>query len=92
MGADPATNGITIELASNTTGDLLVDDFLLGPMTRVDGAWVAIVGGATPFVLRDVFTVTDTSTDTGIIQTQFAKSLGYYLPHLSSSNTWADPT
>lgn len=92
VGADPATNGITIELANRTVGTLLIDDFVLGQYAPMDGAWIAIVGGATPFVLRDQFTFTDTSTDTGIIQTQLAKAYRTYLPHLAAANTWADPT
>lgn len=92
VGADPATNGITISIDSRTTGYTLVDDLIVGPYVQVDGAWVAIIGGATPFVRRDVFTATDTSTDTGIIQTQFAKQLGFYLPHTTPTPTWSEPT
>lgn len=85
-------NFVKIALSSRTTGTLLIDDFLLGQYSPVDGAWVAIVGGATPFLRGDYFTVTDTSTDTGIIQTQLARCGLGYLPHLSSSNTWSEPT
>lgn len=83
---------IKIELASRTTGTLLIDDLIIGPYTPVDGAWVAIVGGATPFIQRDVFTATDTSSDTGIVQTQLARAYGFYLPHTSGTPSWTEPT
>jgi hypothetical protein len=88
----PTDANIKIELSGRTTGTLLIDDFILGPYTGLDGAWVAIVGGATPFLQRDVFTVTDTSSDTGIIQTQLARAYGFYLPHTSGSPTWSEPS
>lgn len=83
---------VKISLDSRTTGTLLIDDFIIGPYTQVNGAWVAIVGGATPFLLRDVFTVTDTANDVGVLQTIFARRYGQYLPHHASTVTWADPT
>jgi hypothetical protein len=92
VGSDPTTNGITLEWSDRTGGTLYIDDFLLGPYQNLDGAWIAAVGAATPFVLRDVFTFTDTSTDTGIVQTQLAKAYHFYLPHASSGNTWTEPT
>ena len=83
---------VKIELSSRTTGTLLIDDLIVGPYTRVDGAWVAMVGGATPFLKGDLFTVTDTCADTGIVQTWLARTFGIYLPHTSGSPTWAEPT
>jgi len=87
-----ATAAVTISLDSRTTGTLLIDDFLIGPMAPVDGAYVAIVGGATPFLQRDKFTVTDSSADTGIVQTFLARRYGRYLPYTSGSPTWVEPT
>lgn len=83
---------VKVQLTGRTTGTLLVDDLIIGPYTPVDGAWVAMVGGATPFLLRDYFTATDTTSDTGLIQTVLARTSGLYLPHTSGSPTWADPT
>ncbi len=83
---------VTISLTGRTTGTLLIDDFTIGPYTQVDGCWVAIVGGATPFLLRDFFTIVDTSADTGIIQTFLARRYGQYLPSTSGSPTWTEPT
>jgi len=83
---------VKISLDSRTTGTLLVDDFIIGPWTPVDGAWWSIVGGTTPFLVRDYFTGTDTSSDTGIVQTVLARVYGRYLPHTSGSPTWTEPT
>ncbi len=83
---------VKIQLLSRTTGTLLVDDLIIGPYAQVDGAWVALVSGQTPFLQRDTFTATDTSSDTGLIQTVLARTQGLYLPHTSGSPTWADPT
>jgi len=89
--ATPSDAAIKIELESRTTGTLLIDDLIFGPYAPVDGAWVALVGGTTPFLKDDIFTVTDTSPDTGLIQTIFARRFGRYLPHTSGAATWADP-
>jgi len=83
---------VTISLTGRSTGTLLIDDFTIGPYTQVDGCWVAIVGGATPFLLRDKFTITDSSADTGIVQTILARRYGQYLPSTSGSPTWTEPT
>lgn len=85
---------VKLELSGNTTGDLLVDDLVIGAYTPLEtawGSWVAIVGGSTPFLRDDLFTVTDTCSEGGIIQRWMARTYGMYFPH-SGSPTWADPS
>lgn len=83
---------VKIQLTGRTIGTLLVDDLIIGPYAQVDGAWIALVGGQTPFLRLDTFSATDTSSDTGLIQTVLARTQGLYLPHTAGSPSWADPT
>lgn len=89
---------VKVELASNTTGDLLIDDLVIGPYTRLadnpgpGSTWVAMIGGATPFLRGDYFTATDTNTGAGIISEWLARIYGEYLPTVTSSPSWAEPT
>jgi len=89
-----------IKIVWTGSGQLYVDEALLVPMTRFDGHWYAIVGGATMFVAdnHDSFTWTDTfaagtnnSWDVGIIQTWLWRAFGCYLPSTTGAPTWADP-
>lgn len=83
---------IEIELSSNTTGDLLVDDLIIAPMTRFDGTWWALVGGATPWLVNDSITATDTCTE-AIVQEWLWRTYDRYLPHASGGSvTWAEPS
>lgn len=84
---------LKIDLASNTTGDVLVDDVILAPFTFFDGGWYALVGSATPFLRDDTFTFTDSATEAGILQKWFNRLYRLYLPHAAAgAETWADPT
>lgn len=89
--ADPLT--VTIEWASASSGYLLIDDVMLNPLTRVDGTWLGIVGGATPFLLDDEFTITDSGGAPGTGEINYwlwIAGLGY-LPSVASSETFSDP-
>lgn len=81
---------VRIALTENTTGTVLVDDLILVPMTQFDGAWYALVGGATPFLRDDEFTFSDTEVG-AIIQHWFWRAFARYLP-CAAVPTWADPT
>lgn len=84
--------GVKIELASNTTGTVLVDDLIFTPFQRFDGLWYLPLGDATPFLRLDEFSWTDSATES-ILQLWFWKALGRYLPHATGGSiTWADPT
>jgi len=81
-----------VELASNTTGSVLVDDLIFVPFQKFDGLWYLPLGDATPFLRDDTATWTDSATES-IIQRWFWQSLGRYLPHATGGSvTWADPT
>lgn len=86
---------LKIELSNHDSGYLLVDDVILVPMTQIDGTWYTLVGGATPFLRRDTFTVADTggAPGTGKIQHWLWRGYGRYLPHTSAgSATFTDPS
>ena len=81
-----------VELSSNTTGDVLVDDLIFTPFQQFDGLWYLPLGDATPFLRDDTGTWTDSATES-IVQRWFWQSLGRYLPHATGGSvTWADPT
>jgi len=88
-GFNQTTNAISIALASNTTGDVLVDDIVFGPMALFDGTWWAMVGGQTPALVGDTFEFTDTATES-INQKWFWRVYGKSLPH--GTPTWLDAT
>lgn len=89
---------VRIVLSGNTTQhDLNIDDFLLVPMVPVLGSYVAILGGATPFLGRtssapDSFSYSDSITTTGIISTVLAQFNGERLPSVASGQTINDPS
>lgn len=61
---------VKIQLASRTTGYVLVDDVILVPYTPFlnAGDWLCAVGGSTPFLVGDSFSWADTcSADSKII-------------------------
>lgn len=83
---------VKIGLASRTTGYVLVDDVVFAPYSWVDGKWLAIVGGSTPFLRKDVFTITDSIAADSIIQHWIWRTTGLYLPHVAGgAETWVDP-
>lgn len=65
----------SIAVASLATGTMYIDDVIVAPMTFVNGAWLAIVGGSTPFSRNDTFTITDTVAGRGV--------MSYWLLHRS---------
>jgi hypothetical protein len=62
-------------------------------MTKIDGLWWSIVGGATPFLLNDYFTqaVTQADATKGKKQYHIYRAFGYYMPHTAGAATDADP-
>lgn len=84
---------VSIELAGGSTFGAVIDDVILAPMTPFDGSWWALVGGATPFLRDDVFTMTDTEAATGIVQRWLWRAAGRYLPAATGMGiTIADPS
>ena len=83
---------LSIALASNTTGAVLVDDVVVAPFDLFDGGWYAMVGGATPFLRGDEFTFSDTVTEVGLLQLWFVRGGYGYLPSTGGgSPSWGDP-
>ena len=83
---------VKIQLSGRTTGSVFVDDVILHPYQLFDGAWYALVGGATPFLRDDLFTFSDTETGS-ILQRWFWRGFRRYLPHATGGSvTWAEPT
>lgn len=82
---------------ARTGGDFFIDSVILIPMipTNVDGTFVLPTpcddsnGG---WLEGDVYTFTDSSADTGVIQFVIHYLYGKYLPHTSGSPTITEPT
>lgn len=99
-------NGLTLSfvLSARTTGSLHLDDLIFAPFTRIGagrdarsgrgsmGTYVLFLGGVTPFVVGDTFTLTDTVGATrGVNQYWCAVGNQGYLPHTTGgTETWAD--
>jgi hypothetical protein len=82
---------IKVVLSGRTTGTLLVDDLIFVPYQQFGegGDWVCPVGGATPFLRYDVFTWSDTATESKI-QRWLWRAFNRYLPH-SGAPSVTDP-
>jgi hypothetical protein len=77
---------------ARTSGDLLIDDVMLVPMSAFRGQWYMPIGGATPYVKGDKFTWSDSISSDSIIQYWLAHAFSMYLPHnAAGAETWADP-
>lgn len=84
---------VSLTLASNTTGTLLVDSLIVTPFDLVDGSYYCIRTGATPFAAEDVYTFTDTGGAPATAEIQYALYVnGYgYLPSSTGTPvTWPD--
>lgn len=91
---DESNLDITVELSARTTGYVLVDDVVFAQMLPFDFTWWWLVGGATPFVLRDTFSMTDSggAPATGKISYWLCYRAGNIsLPSTTGAPTWADP-
>lgn len=92
------TLDIEVEWSGRSTGELLVDDLVFAPMTKFDGTFWAIVGGATPYLIDRIYTTSDTVAESSGIETSInQKWLWYmynrYLPHdttASGNVTWPE--
>jgi len=80
-------------LASNTTGDVLIDDIVLYPMQNIAGHWYIMVGGETAFLKDDYFSWTVTDGTRAKIA-YWCWRMGWpNFPHQSNgSETITDPT
>ena len=89
--SDPLT--VTVDWV-RTSGDILIDDVILVPFTKVprSNEWLVAVGGATPFVERDFGTWTNTEQDSpyAVIQDFIWRGYGVYWNH-STTPSITDP-
>lgn len=87
---------IKIQAASLSATGLLIDDVYFGPMRRIGPpgrhTWMNIFAGSTDLLRGDLFTAVDAMAYTGILQSWLLRLYGFYAPHLTSSNTIAEPT
>lgn len=85
------TLDLKIQLASRTTGYVLVDDVIFTPFSRfgAGGEFILPLGGSTAWLRDDVYTWTDSETGSKI-QEAFRRAFLRYLPHASSPSV-TDP-
>jgi len=85
---------VELELASRTTGSLVLDDVNIDYWTNLDGLYYAALGGATPFIFNDFFTWTDALTGSeGIMQYWWWRGgLGSLPSNNAGGETITDPT
>ena len=81
---------IAVDLASRTTGTLLIDEIIVAQPTLYNGLYYLLTAGQTDYLKEDFFDYDDTVSNTGRIQTWLARLYGKYLPHTSGSPTYAD--
>lgn len=83
---------VAIDLTGLASGSILIDDVVFVPYDFFDGLWYAAVGGSTPWLRKDKFTVGDSIASDAKLQRAFAELYGMYLPHVDdASETWSDP-
>lgn len=70
-----ANLSLTYTLGSRTTGSLLLGWPVIAYFSVVDGTFLVIVGGSTPFLVDDLFTIADSLGSRGIMK--------YWLEHRS---------
>jgi len=81
---------ITLELSGRTTGNLLIDEFIVAQPVLYDGKYYLLVAGENEYLQGDSFTFTDSVLNTGRTQAWIARLYGKYLPHTSGAPTYAD--
>jgi len=82
---------VTLTLDTTPTGYTVVDDIILTQPPRIDGTMYVVVGGATPFMLDDSFTIGDSASDATIIQKWLWRVYGRWLPSATGgTETWAN--
>lgn len=81
---------VKIDLASRTTGTLLVDEIVCAQPTVWNGIYWLVAAGATDWLKDDSFTWVDAVDNDGKIQYWIARIFGKSLPHTSGTPTYAD--
>jgi len=81
--------------SSIATGTIAVDDLMFYEYSNLDGTWYVNHGGATPYAIDDVWTLTDTAGTRGILAYLLWLAFGAdgWLPTASTpSETISDPS
>ena len=87
-----------IEIAyTGSDGSLWIDDVVFARYRPFNNIWYAPVGGATPFLRDDQFSWSHTngnrvSGTQGLIQHWLWRVFNTYLPHVSATPSWTDPS
>lgn len=83
---------VKLDLASRTTGALVMSHPFLLPMFEYNGAFYLVVAGDAngDFLKGDFYTYTDSATEAGRNQFHLAQKYGVSLPHATSSETYSD--
>lgn len=89
---------VKITVGSLSSGYLLFDDLQLHPMTRIDGIWYTILGGATDFKsgdrdAGDTFTFNDATQTGAVLAYWFWQMYGVdgQLPVTTGTPVWSEP-
>lgn len=80
---------ISIDLASGASGEVLLDDVIFTQWQDFNNGWYLPIPGVTPWLLDDIFTWSDTATESKI-QRFIKLAYDFYLPH-SGAPSIADP-
>lgn len=86
---------LEIDLSSNTTGNVLIDDVVVVEFQFFDGTGLVLVGGATAWLVEAEYAATDSGGDPnsgGEIEYWMGRVGGYGPLPNGSSPTFADPT
>ncbi|MCA9337863.1 hypothetical protein KC951_04095 [Candidatus Saccharibacteria bacterium] len=81
---------LTIDLASRTTGELLIDDIIFAFPTEYDRKYYLLTSGETDWITDDTASFSDSVANTGITQLVTAWLYARYFPHTSGTPTYAD--
>jgi len=89
---DNSGNGfrVAVDLASRTTGTLLIDEIILAQPVLWNGIYYLLTAGSTDYLKEDYFEYVDSVSNTGVNQTWLARLYSKHLPHTSGSPTYAD--
>lgn len=92
---DSSGAGIRIQLtlSGRTTGNLLIDEFVIFQPVFFDGLYYLLTAGSDAgddFLKGDYFTFSDSVVNTGRTQLWIARLFGRYFPHATSGETYAD--
>lgn len=85
-GADPgAIVDFIVELTSNTTGEVYIDEVTLTPVTIIRGTGIAVIAGSTDPALDDYWTLTVANGKEGTFMNFFGRWFDFLLPGVTGA-------